>query len=80
MVADVAAIVADPDFRARVLKVGTVPRGGTPEEFAAAIDGQRDAGRGHPCSDGKRQAVSVVFAAARCLALAKTPEETPCAR
>ncbi len=42
VVTDVAAIVADPDFRARVLKVGTVPRSGTPEEFAAAIDAQRD--------------------------------------
>ena len=38
---DVAAIVADPDFQARVLKVGTAPRPGTPEEFAAAIDAQR---------------------------------------
>jgi tripartite-type tricarboxylate transporter receptor subunit TctC len=42
VVTDVAAIVADPDFRARVLKVGTVPRSGTPEEFAAAIDAQRE--------------------------------------
>jgi tripartite-type tricarboxylate transporter receptor subunit TctC len=42
VVADVAAIVADPDFRARVLKVGTVPRTGTPAEFAAAITAQRD--------------------------------------
>jgi tripartite-type tricarboxylate transporter receptor subunit TctC len=42
VVADVAAIVADPDFRARVLKVGTVPRPGTPEEFAAAITAQRE--------------------------------------
>jgi tripartite-type tricarboxylate transporter receptor subunit TctC len=42
VVADVGAIVADPDFRARVLKVGTVPRTGTPEEFAAAITAQRD--------------------------------------
>ena len=41
MVADVAAIVADPVFRARALKVGTVPRPGTPEEFAAAIEAQR---------------------------------------
>ena len=31
-----------PDFRARVLKVGTVPRTGTPEEFAAAIEAQRE--------------------------------------
>ena len=42
VVADVGAIVADPDFRARVLKVGTVPRSGTPEEFAAAITAQRE--------------------------------------
>jgi tripartite-type tricarboxylate transporter receptor subunit TctC len=42
VVADVAAIVADPDFRTRVLKVGTVPRPGTPEEFAAAITAQRE--------------------------------------
>ncbi len=41
VVADVAAIVADPAFRARALKVGTVPRTGTPEEFAAAIEAQR---------------------------------------
>ena len=41
VVADVGEIVADPDFRARVLKVGTVPRTGTPEEFAAAIEAQR---------------------------------------
>ncbi|MBX9773643.1 MAG: tripartite tricarboxylate transporter substrate binding protein [Xanthobacteraceae bacterium] len=42
VVADVAEIVADPDFRARALKVGTAPRTGTPEEFAAAIAAQRD--------------------------------------
>jgi tripartite-type tricarboxylate transporter receptor subunit TctC len=42
LVTDVAAIVADPDFRARVVKVGTVPRPGTPEEFAAAIAAQRE--------------------------------------
>ncbi len=41
VVTDVAAIVADPDFRARALKVGTVPRPGTPEEYAAAIEAQR---------------------------------------
>jgi tripartite-type tricarboxylate transporter receptor subunit TctC len=40
-VTDVAAIVADPDFQARVLKVGTAARPGTPEEFAAAIEAQR---------------------------------------
>ena len=38
---DVATIVADPDFRARVIKVGTVPRSGTQEQFVAAIDAQR---------------------------------------
>jgi tripartite-type tricarboxylate transporter receptor subunit TctC len=42
VVDDVATIVADLDFRGRVLKVGTVPRTGTPEEFAAAITAQRD--------------------------------------
>jgi tripartite-type tricarboxylate transporter receptor subunit TctC len=41
VVTDVAAIVADPDFRARVIKVGTVPRSGTQEQFVAAIDAQR---------------------------------------
>jgi tripartite-type tricarboxylate transporter receptor subunit TctC len=41
VVSDVAAIVADPEFRARALKVGTVPRIGTGEEFAAAIEAQR---------------------------------------
>ena len=67
VVADVAAIVADPDFRARVLKVGTVPRPGTPEEFAAAIDGAARAGRGHPCCDRKAQA------AERCLSACRLP-------
>jgi tripartite-type tricarboxylate transporter receptor subunit TctC len=42
VVTDVAAIVGSPDFRARVLKVGTVPRSGSPEEFAAAIEAQRE--------------------------------------
>jgi tripartite-type tricarboxylate transporter receptor subunit TctC len=41
VVTDVAAIVADPAFRARVLKVGTAPRSGSQEEFAAAIEAQR---------------------------------------
>jgi len=41
VVTDVATIVADPAFRARVVAVGTVPRSGTPEEFAAAIEDQR---------------------------------------
>jgi tripartite-type tricarboxylate transporter receptor subunit TctC len=41
VVTDVATIVADPAFRARVVSVGTVPRQGTPEEFAAAIEEQR---------------------------------------
>jgi tripartite-type tricarboxylate transporter receptor subunit TctC len=39
--ADVTAIVADPAFRARAESVGTAPRTGTPEEFAAAIEEQR---------------------------------------
>ena len=38
---DVAAIVADPAFRARAESVGTAPRSGTPEEFAAAVEDQR---------------------------------------
>jgi tripartite-type tricarboxylate transporter receptor subunit TctC len=33
--------VADPAFRARAESVGTAPRQGTPEEFAAAIEEQR---------------------------------------
>ena len=41
IVADVATIVADPAFRARAVSVGTAPRPGTPEEFAAAIEEQR---------------------------------------
>jgi tripartite-type tricarboxylate transporter receptor subunit TctC len=41
LVADVATIVADPAFRARVVGVGTVPRTGTPEEFGAAVEDQR---------------------------------------
>ena len=39
--ADMAAIIAEPAFRARVIGVGTAPRGGTPQEFAAAISEQR---------------------------------------
>jgi tripartite-type tricarboxylate transporter receptor subunit TctC len=35
------AIIADPAFRARVESVGTAPRTGSPEEFAAAIEEQR---------------------------------------
>jgi tripartite-type tricarboxylate transporter receptor subunit TctC len=35
------AFIADPAFRARVAGVGTTPRPGTPEEFAAAIEEQR---------------------------------------
>jgi tripartite-type tricarboxylate transporter receptor subunit TctC len=41
IVTDVSAIVADPAFRARAESVGTAPRKGTPEEFAAAIEEQR---------------------------------------
>ena len=41
IVADVATIVGDPAFRARVVSLGTVPRAGTPEEFVAAIEEQR---------------------------------------
>jgi tripartite-type tricarboxylate transporter receptor subunit TctC len=39
--ADVHAIIADPAIRARMVSVGTAPRSGTPEEFAAAIEDQR---------------------------------------
>jgi tripartite-type tricarboxylate transporter receptor subunit TctC len=42
MIADVTAIVASPDFRARVLKVGTVPIPGTQEQFAASVESQRN--------------------------------------
>jgi tripartite-type tricarboxylate transporter receptor subunit TctC len=42
MVADVSAIVADPEFRARALKVGTVPIPGTQAQFAASIENQRN--------------------------------------
>jgi tripartite-type tricarboxylate transporter receptor subunit TctC len=41
IITDVGAIVADPSFRERALKVGTVPRIGTQQEFAAAIEAQR---------------------------------------
>jgi tripartite-type tricarboxylate transporter receptor subunit TctC len=41
LAADVRTIIADPSFRARVIAVGTAPRLGTPEEFAAAIEEQR---------------------------------------
>jgi tripartite-type tricarboxylate transporter receptor subunit TctC len=40
--ADTRAIIADPAFRARVIGVGTAPRLGSPEEFAAAIEEQRN--------------------------------------
>ena len=39
---DLRTIIADPEFRARVTGVGTAPRTGTPDEFAAAIAAQRD--------------------------------------
>jgi tripartite-type tricarboxylate transporter receptor subunit TctC len=41
IVVDMRSIVADPVFRARLQGVGTVPRTGSPEEFAAAIEEQR---------------------------------------
>jgi len=41
IVSDVRAIGADAAFRARIVGVGTAPRSGTPEEFAAAIEEQR---------------------------------------
>jgi tripartite-type tricarboxylate transporter receptor subunit TctC len=39
--ADMRTIIDDPAFRARVVSVGTAPRPGTSEEFAAAIEDQR---------------------------------------
>jgi tripartite-type tricarboxylate transporter receptor subunit TctC len=39
--ADLNAISADPVFRARAIGVGTLPRSGTPAEFAAMIEAQR---------------------------------------
>jgi tripartite-type tricarboxylate transporter receptor subunit TctC len=41
IVNDMKAISADPAFRAKIVGVGTAPRSGTPEEFAAAIEEQR---------------------------------------
>jgi len=38
---DMRAISADPAFRNRVISVGTAPRTGTPEEFAAEIKKDR---------------------------------------
>ena len=38
---DVSTIVRDPAFRERVVAVGTVPRPGTSEDFAAAMEDQR---------------------------------------
>ncbi len=39
--ADLNAVTADAAFRERATAVGTAPRGGTPAEFAAAIEAQR---------------------------------------
>jgi tripartite-type tricarboxylate transporter receptor subunit TctC len=39
--ADLATIVSGPAFRARAVGVGVLPRTGSPEEFAAAIEEQR---------------------------------------
>jgi tripartite-type tricarboxylate transporter receptor subunit TctC len=41
VVADVRTIVGDPAFRARVEAVGTIPRPGSQQEFAAAVEDQR---------------------------------------
>ena len=41
LAAEVGAIIADPAFRARAMSAGTLPRPGTAEEFAAAIEEQR---------------------------------------
>ena len=60
------AIIADPAFRARVVGVGTAPRTGTPEEFAAAIEEQRaKIAAIHQASDTKPRAVSVALGAGR---------------
>ena len=72
------AIVADPDFRARVLKVGTVPR----QRHAGAIcrSDRRPAraDRRDPCGDGEGEAMKRCISAARCLALARMREEMSC--
>jgi tripartite-type tricarboxylate transporter receptor subunit TctC len=39
---DVQAVAADPAFRSRLIAGGTVSRSGTTQEFAAAIEEQRD--------------------------------------
>jgi tripartite-type tricarboxylate transporter receptor subunit TctC len=41
VVTDVGTIVRDPAFRERVVAVGTVPRPGTSDDFAAAMEDQR---------------------------------------
>ena len=41
VVTDVSTMVRDPAFRERVVAVGTVPRAGTSEDFAAAMEDQR---------------------------------------
>lgn len=41
IVNDMRAVSADPAFRARIVGVGTSPRSGTPDEFAAAVAEQR---------------------------------------
>jgi tripartite-type tricarboxylate transporter receptor subunit TctC len=41
ILADVNAILAEPAYRARATSVGVLPRPGTPEEFAHAIEEQR---------------------------------------
>jgi len=42
IVRDVQAVAADPAFRSRLVAGGTVSRSGTSQEFAAAIEEQRD--------------------------------------
>ena len=39
--ADVCAVAADPEFAKRLIPLAAVARGGTPAEFAAAIEAQR---------------------------------------
>jgi tripartite-type tricarboxylate transporter receptor subunit TctC len=42
IVSGVQAVAADPAFRSRLVSGGTVSRSGTSEEFAAAIEEQRE--------------------------------------
>jgi tripartite-type tricarboxylate transporter receptor subunit TctC len=41
IISDVTAIAKEPAFRARLVNAGTIPRTGTPAEYAALIEEQR---------------------------------------